>query len=109
MQKKSLKIINIQDEWLQIILVQNEEILDYISTNEKYTKEVEDILYRKYNHGFISENQEKRYGIPGYIRNNDIINWNLDKFLYLEKQKTISYPEAYNEKISKQYTKSFHR
>ena len=101
----TLKFIFIGNDCLKRILTneQNKYILDMIPTDQKYTKEIEDVLLKQYGHGFFTGMEQQKYDIPSYITDSDILNWKIQKMVY-ERQSVLTYQEAYNKEVSKTFT-----
>ena len=88
------KILNLEDDEAILAAANNKEILDYLSTNQKYNSTMEDMLIHMYGEGFISKLKEERYeNMPGYFTEEDIAICEAQKFLY-DESFIESYPEA---------------
>lgn len=88
------KLINCTDEEAILKVANDQEILNFISTNQKYNGTMEKMLYCMYGEGFISKLKEERYeNIPGYFTEEDIAICEAQKFLY-DESFIESYPEA---------------
>lgn len=88
------KVINCTDEEAILAAANNQKILDFISTNQKYNSTMEDMLLHMYGEGFISKLKEERYeNIPGYFTEEDIMICEAQHFLY-DENFIEAYPEA---------------
>ena len=87
-------IISCEDEEAITMAILDRRVLDNLPTDQKYTSEMEEVLYDNYGYGFLSLDEEKRFvDIPDYISEEDIIIWEAEKALY-ESNFDYSYPEA---------------
>lgn len=87
-------IISCDNDEAVTMAILDRNFLDYLPTDQKYTKLIEDALLDEYGYGFLSKDEEQKYvDIPDYINDEDIILWEAEKVLY-DSNFTFSYPEA---------------
>ncbi|MBR2588033.1 MAG: hypothetical protein IKD77_02370 [Bacilli bacterium] len=87
-------IISCDDDEAITMAMLDRDVLDNLPTDQKYTGEMEEVLYENYGYGFLSIDEEKNFSsIPDYISEEDIIIWEAEMALY-ESNFDYSYPEA---------------
>lgn len=87
-------IISCEDEEAIAMALLDRDVLDHLPTDQKYTKEMEDVLFYEYGYGFLSlEEKQKFIDIPDYITDEDIVFWEAEKTLY-ESSLDFRYPEV---------------
>ena len=86
-------ITNCDAKELEIMALIDREFLNGIPTDQKYNKAIEEILYNEYGCGFLETEDEKRFEIPDYIDESDILIWEAEKTLYFASI-INAYPEA---------------
>lgn len=87
-------IISCEDNEAITMALLDRDVLDHLPTDQKYTQEMEDVLFNEYGYGFLSPEDKKKYvDIPDYISEEDIFIWESEKDLY-EASLSWSYPEA---------------
>ena len=88
------EVISCTNEEAILQAANNQEVLDFIPTNQKYNSTMEKMLYCMYGEGFISKLKEERYeNIPGYFTEEDIAICEAQQILY-DESFIEAYPEA---------------
>lgn len=94
-------IISCEDSEAKVMALIDRSVLDHIPTDQKYNKDMEEILYSEYGYGFLSpEDENKFFSIPSYIKNEDITLWEAEKIMY-EANFAETYPEIKEYKLKK--------
>lgn len=96
--ENDLNFVIVSDEAAKAMIIQSRKAYDLLPTNQKYTKEFEDILLARYGEGFGTD--EFDYGIPPYFSESDIYRESMNSISYHLKLGE-TYPELHSRTLKK--------
>ena len=96
--ENDLNFVVISDETAKAMIIQSHKAYDLLPTNQKYTKEFEDILLACYGESFGTD--EFDYEIPPYFSESDIYMESMNS-IYYHLKLGETYPELYSRTLKK--------
>lgn len=96
--ENDLNFVVVSDETAKAMIIQSHKAYDLLPTNQKYTKEFEDILLACYGESFGTD--EFDYGIPPYFSESDIYMESMNS-IYYHLKLGETYPELYSKTLKK--------